>query len=137
MVACDHPVFGGKALCKVTGVQNLGAGRKFIVPLPHQDFHRVGAEKGKCITCVSVGNGFGPQLFTGCPEGRQPGAEGEGCPGQTAAGKGLDVQFPPGHLPKGFPRAGICHLPGLQQAPQKEGLRWQAGRQPPSRTEMA
>lgn len=69
-ISRDHPVFGSKALCKVPGVQNLGAGREFIVPLPHQDFHGIGAEKGEFIAGVSMGNGLRPQLLTGRPERR-------------------------------------------------------------------
>ena len=43
-IASYHPVLGGEALGKIIGIENLGIGRKLIIPLPHKNLHLIPAD---------------------------------------------------------------------------------------------
>ena len=63
-----------------------------------------------------------PHFFAGGLELWQTGAEGESRPGQHAAGVGLDVHLPPGHLPEGLPLPLPDHVLAFQQIAQQKRL---------------
>ena len=100
-VPCDDAVLGREAVDKVRAVEQLGAGREFVVARPQEHAQAVVPQQGELEACVAGLQGQAAHGGAGGAEGLQPRAEAERGALQHAARERLDIQLAPRHLAEG------------------------------------